>query len=70
MPKVIASWIERFAVRVLQLQPGRQPLDAVRAAVAVFEDESHRSPEAAAEAHVARLSGDARPMPEDHGAAA
>ena len=51
MPEVIASWVERFATRLLQLQPGKVPLDAVRDAIAIFPEAGRLTPEDAAERH-------------------
>jgi hypothetical protein len=55
MPQVIAAWVERFAARLIQLQPESTPLDAVRDAVATFrESPPDLTPEEAAEMHAAR----------------
>jgi hypothetical protein len=49
MPRIDASWIERFAGRLMQLVPAQRPLDAVRIAADSFADSAHLPPEAAAE---------------------
>jgi hypothetical protein len=54
MPQVIAAWVERFAARLIQLQPESTPLDAVRVAVATFRESPELTPEEAAEMHAAR----------------
>lgn len=54
MPQVIAAWVERFAARLIQLQPESTPLDAVRDAVAAFHECPDLPPEEAAEVHAAR----------------
>jgi len=36
MPQITASWIERFATRLIELQPQTRPLDAVRNATAAY----------------------------------
>jgi hypothetical protein len=59
---VDASWIERFAGRLLQLFPSKHPLDAVRTASESFLDSSHLPPETAAEIYAVE------PSPMDSGA--
>lgn len=49
MQVVDATWIERFAGRLLKLVPSKHPLDAVRMASETFADSSHLPPEDAAE---------------------
>lgn len=59
MSVVPASWVESFATRLMQLRPGKAPLDAVRDATSVFEDSSYLNPEKAAEIYAQELpSGD------------
>ena len=59
MSVVPASWVESFATRLMQLRPGKAPLDAVRDATCVFEDSSYLHPEEAAEIYAQELpSGD------------
>jgi len=53
MTVVHASWVQGFATRLLQLRPGKHPLDAVRQATHVFEHSSMLPPEVAAEDFVA-----------------
>ena len=62
MQVVDASWIERFARRLMQLIPSKQPLDAVRSAAESFADSSHLPPETAAEIYAVE------PPPMDSGA--
>lgn len=62
MQVVDASWIERFAGRLMQLVPSKHPLDAVRSASESFADSSHLPPEAAAEIYAVE------PPPMDSGA--
>jgi hypothetical protein len=62
MQVVDASWIERFARRLMQLLPSKHPLDAVRSASENFADSSHLPPEVAAEFYVIE------PPPLDSGA--
>ena len=61
---VDASWIERFAGRLLQLFPSKHPLDAVRTASESFLDSAHLPPETAAEIYAVE------PPPTDSGAQA
>jgi len=49
MQVVDATWVERFARRLMQLLPSKHPLDAVRSASETFADSSHLPPEVAAE---------------------
>jgi len=49
MTVIRASWVQGFATRLLQLRPGKHPLDAVRQATHVFEHSSMLPPEVAAE---------------------
>lgn len=49
MQVVDATWIERFAGRLMKLIPSKHPLDAVRMASETFAESSHLPPEAAAE---------------------
>ncbi len=58
MPQVIASWVERFATRLIQLQPNVRPLDAVRNAAQVYPDVSSMAPEVAAEQFVSSGEGE------------
>ena len=53
MTVIRASWVQGFATRLLQLRPGKHPLDAVRQATHVFEHSSMLPPEVAAEDFVA-----------------
>lgn len=53
MTQPAASWIERFATRLIQLQPHVRPLDAVRNAATAFDSASELSPEDAAEVYLA-----------------
>jgi hypothetical protein len=57
MPQVIASWVERFATRLIELQPEVRPLDAVRNATAIYPDVAAMAPEAAAEHFVSSTDG-------------
>lgn len=57
MPQVIASWVERFATRLIELQPEVRPLDAVRNATVIYPDVSAMAPEAAAEHFVSSTDG-------------
>jgi hypothetical protein len=52
MQVVDATWVERFARRLMQLLPSKHPLDAVRSASETFADSSHLPPEVAAEFYV------------------
>jgi len=56
MPQVTASWIERFATRLIQLQPQIRPLDAVRNATAAYPVVAELTPEDAADFCVAGKS--------------
>jgi hypothetical protein len=58
MGVIRASWVEGFAARLMQLRPGKHPLDAVREATRNFEHQSTMSPEAAAEDFVATSAAD------------
>ena len=49
MTIVHASWVKGFATRLMQLRPGKSPLDAVRDATTTFADSAHLPPEQAAE---------------------
>ncbi len=62
MQVVDATWVERFAKRLMQLLPSKHPLDAVRSASENFADSSHLPPEVAAEFYVIE------PPPLDSGA--
>jgi len=62
MQVVDATWVERFAKRLIQLLPSKHPLDAVRSATETFADGSHLPPEVAAEFYVIE------PPPFDSGA--
>jgi hypothetical protein len=54
MPQtVVASWIERFATRLIQLQPQVRPLDAVRNASDAYDSTWQMAPEDAAESYAA-----------------
>jgi len=53
MPKPAASWISRFARRLLEVQPELRPLDAVRSASQAFADSAQMPPEEAASSWVA-----------------
>jgi len=48
MSQVTASWIERFATRLIQLQPETHPLDAVRSATVAYPVVAELTPEDAA----------------------
>jgi hypothetical protein len=65
MPQVIAAWIERFAVRSIELRPDTTPLEAMRAAVSTFPENSEMKPEEAAEKHAASLGAPAGPDSSD-----
>ncbi len=56
MTIVHASWVEGFATRLMELRPGKTPLDAVRDATSTFEESSFLPPEEAAE--IFATSGD------------
>ena len=56
MPQVKAAWIERFASRLLELQPHRTPLDAVRFASSTFHDALELEPGKAAEEYVLKTA--------------
>ncbi len=62
MTQPVAAWIERFATRLIQLQPDVRPLDAVRNAATAFNDTSDLSPEDAAETYLAS-AGTAKSAP-------
>lgn len=49
----IASWIERFANRVIMLRPGVMPLEAVRHATEAWDTTSGLPPEKAADTYLA-----------------
>lgn len=68
MPQPVALWIERFATRLIQLQPQVRPLDAVRNATSAFESTSDLSPEDAAEVYLASapVPLDEAPAPKRH----
>ena len=53
MSVIHASWVEGFAARLLQLRPGKHPLDAVRQATHAFEHSSMLPPDVAVEDFVA-----------------
>ena len=53
MSQITAAWIERFATRLIELQPGVLPLDAVRNATCAYRDASRSAPEVAAAVYVA-----------------
>jgi hypothetical protein len=53
MPQVTAMWIERFAARLIQLQPETNPLDAVRSATVAYPSVAELTPEDAAAVFVA-----------------
>ncbi len=65
MPQVIAAWIERFAIRSIELRPDTTPLEAVRAAVSTFAENSALKPEEAAEMHAARRGAPTAPDSSD-----
>jgi len=65
MPQVIAAWIERFAIRSIQLHPDTTPLEAVRTAVSIFPEASELTPEAAAEMHAAKRGAPVEPGTSD-----
>ena len=44
-----SSWLQRFAGRLIQKQPGTMPLDAVRHGLEVFPAASELEPEEAAD---------------------
>lgn len=52
MSQPIASWIERFASRVIVLRPGVMPLEAVRRATEAWDTSSELPPEKAAEVYI------------------
>jgi hypothetical protein len=52
MSQPIASWIERFASRVILLQPAVLPLEAVRHATEAWDTTSELPPEQAAELYL------------------
>jgi len=49
MSHVTASWIERFATRLIHLQPKIHPLDAVRNATVAYRLVAELTPEDAAD---------------------
>jgi hypothetical protein len=53
MSQITAAWIERFATRLIELQPQVFPLDAVRNATCAYRDASWSAPEVAAAVYVA-----------------
>jgi hypothetical protein len=57
MPHVTARWIERFAARLIQLQPETHPLDAVRSATVAYPSVAALTPEDAAAVCVTCLRG-------------
>jgi|APFre7841882630_1041343.scaffolds.fasta_scaffold151002_2 hypothetical protein len=65
MPQVIAAWIERFAIRSIELHPGTTPLEAVRAAVSTFPETSELKPEEAAEVYAAKRTEPVAPGTSD-----
>jgi len=65
MPQVTAVWIERFATRLIQLQPDLLPLDAVRNATCSYPEASGLMPEAAAEIYMANVDSPAEPGPSE-----
>lgn len=60
MPQIVASWIERFAIRLIQLQPKLHPLDAVRNASNAYDSTWQMTPEEAAETYIAADAEPAR----------
>ena len=56
MSQVTARWIERFATRLIQLQPETHPLDAVRSATDAYSAVAELTPEDAAAISVAAES--------------
>jgi hypothetical protein len=65
VPQVIAAWIERFAIRSIELHPDTPPLEAVRAAVSAFPEASKLKPEEAAEIHAAKRGAPLAPDSSD-----
>lgn len=63
MTRIEASWIERFATRLIELRPQLRPLDAVRNAADAFDETSLLEPEDAAEAFAAVDRRHAAPAP-------
>ena len=55
MSQITAAWIERFATRLIELQPHVFPLDAVRNATRAYHDASWSAPEVAAAVYVAAV---------------
>ena len=53
MSQVTAGWIERFAARLIELQPETHPLDAVRNATVAYPLVAELTPEDAADICVA-----------------
>lgn len=66
MSHIVASWIERFATRLIQLQPQLRPLDAVRNASNAYDSTWQMTPEEAAENYLARDGERARTKPAPH----
>jgi hypothetical protein len=56
MSHVNAAWIQRFARRLMELQPSSTPLDAVRFASSAFQEQSEVGPDKAAEAFVLKTT--------------
>ncbi len=52
-----ASWLARFAARMLQLKPGMNAVDAVRIAERQYEKVPHLDPAVAAEHYVKDTNG-------------
>ena len=65
MPQINAAWIERFATRLIQLQPDLHPLDAVRNATCAYREASELTPEDAAKIYLAAADSSAEPGPSD-----
>lgn len=63
MSQPIASWIERFASRVILLRPGVMPLEAVRHATEAWVKTSELPPEKAAELYIHTHQTPAPPRP-------
>jgi hypothetical protein len=61
MPQLTATWIERFATRLIQLQPDLRPLDAVRNATWAYPEASELTPEIAAEIYLVIADAPAEP---------
>ena len=66
MTRIDASWIERFAARLIELRPQLRPLDAVRNAADAFDSTWQLEPVDAAEVYAAGERDGAPPPMQRH----